>query len=180
MKNNKFRLAVVAMLTLAALIVIGACVSKSPEPAVIDSQAARPVEIFKSITVQNESDLRGTLNVDKAATFNSTVTATGDVTLNDSVVVGAQTAISVTNDATITPTGSYQPLTSAGTVTASLATSGYTTGTLLTLLNTANTTIVFTDTGTLKASGNVSLGQYDAASFIFDGTNWIQISESDN
>jgi len=90
------------------------------------------------------------------------------------------TAISVTNNATITPTASYQPLSSAGTVTASLSTSGIVTGAVLMLVNTTNTTIILTDTGTLKASGNVSLGQYDAAQFSFDGTNWIQTGESDN
>lgn len=177
------------VLVLAAL---AGCVPTEPTATPIESQAARAQESFKTILVSGKTDLRGTLDVAGAADFDSTLNVDGTATLSadatvaegltvgDGLAVSAQTAISVTNNATITPTGTYQPLESADTVTASLAASGYAAGTLLTLINTSNTTIVFTDTGTLKASGNVSLGQYDAALFWFDGTNWIQIGESDN
>lgn len=89
------------------------------------------------------------------------------------------TEIVVTTDAVITPMGSYQPLSSAGTVqTASIATG--TAGDVLTLINTANTTIVLTDTGTLKLGGNRSLGQYDTITLISDGTNWVERSFANN
>lgn len=89
------------------------------------------------------------------------------------------TSITVTTDAIITPLGSYQPLTSSGTVqTASLATG--TAGDVLTLVNTTNTSIVLTDTGTLKLAGNRTLGQYDTLTLVSDGTNWIERSFANN
>lgn len=88
-------------------------------------------------------------------------------------------SITVTTDALITPLGSYQPLTSAGTVqTASIAAG--TAGDLLTLVNTTNTSIVFTDTGTLKLAGNRTLGQFDTLTLVSDGSNWIERSFANN
>ena len=110
----------------------------------------------------------------------ASVSTTGDITSGDDFLVSAQTVISPTDTATITPTGTYQPLSSAGAVTVALSASGYTTGSLLVLINTSDTTILISDTGTTKASSAVSLGQYDAALLWFDGANWIQIGESDN
>jgi hypothetical protein len=89
------------------------------------------------------------------------------------------TSITVTTDSLITPLGSYQPLTSGGTVqTASIAAG--TAGDLLTLVNTTNTSIVFTDTGTLKLAGNRTLGQFDSLTLISDGTNWVERSFANN
>jgi len=110
----------------------------------------------------------------------ASLSTTGDITSGDDFLVSAQTVISPTDTATITPTGTYQPLSSAGAVTVALSASGYTAGSLLVLINTSNTTILISDTGTTKASSAVSLAQYDAALLWFDGTNWIQIGESDN
>ena len=113
------------------------------------------------------------------------VIAGDDLTVGDDAVIGglykltAATAISVTTDATITPTGSYQPLESAGNVqTSSIAVLAA--GTVVHFVNTANTTITFTDTGTLKLSGNAALGQYDSLILLSDGTNWIEVSETNN
>lgn len=93
--------------------------------------------------------------------------------------IAPATSITVTTDAIITPLGSYQPLSSAGTVqTASIATG--TAGDLLTLVNNTNTTITLTDTGTLKLGGNRALGQYDTITLISDGTNWVERSFANN
>lgn len=99
--------------------------------------------------------------------------ATVDLTLTPAA------EIVVTMNATITPLGSYQPLSSAGTVNTSSITVGPA-GNLLTLVNTANTSIVFTDTGTLKLSGNITLGQFDTLTLVSDGVNWVQRSTSNN
>jgi hypothetical protein len=89
------------------------------------------------------------------------------------------TSITVTTDSLITPLGSYQPLTSGGTVqTASIAAG--TAGDVLTLINTTNTSIVFTDTGTLKLGGNRTLGQYDSLMLVSDGTNWVERAFANN
>lgn len=97
----------------------------------------------------------------------------------DSLILPKQTSITVANDTVITPLGSYQPISSAGTVgTASITVQAA--GFELTLVNTAATTITFTDTGTLKLTGNIALGQYDTLRLISDGTNWLQLSTANN
>lgn len=170
------RLMIVSGIVGLMLLALAACIT---QPAAT-SQGVNPVMDFKAITVSGQANFNG------PARFASATTALGDaafaanVGVSGAFYIDAQPVISVTDNATVTPTGSYQPLESAGWVTASLSTSGYSPGTVLTLINTANTTVTFTDTGTLKSSGNVNLGQYDAAQFWFDGTNWIQTGESDN
>lgn len=106
------------------------------------------------------------------------VVATGYVSAGSWQVAGARTAISVTNGSAITATGSYQPLTSGGTVTATITAGDA--GRLLVLVNTSATTINIQDTGIQKLSAAAALGQYDALVLWSDGTNWIEISRSDN
>jgi hypothetical protein len=103
-----------------------------------------------------------------------------EVVVDGDLILAAQTAISVTNGMTLTPTGSYQLLTSAAASRAFGAITAADAGTVLTLVNTVNQTITITDTGTLKLSGNAALGQYDSITLISDGTNWIELNESDN
>lgn len=88
-------------------------------------------------------------------------------------------SITVTTDSLITPLGSYQPLTSAGSVQTALIAAG-TAGDLLTLVNNTNTTITISDTGTLKLGGNRALGQFDTLTLISDGTNWVERSFGNN
>ncbi len=88
------------------------------------------------------------------------------------------TAISITDGYVLTPTGSYVQLESAGTVTMSLGTVDA--GHQLLLVNTANTTINIEDDGTAKLSAAGALGQHDSLLLISDGTNWIEVSRSDN
>jgi hypothetical protein len=93
-------------------------------------------------------------------------------------LIPASTVV-VTTDGTITPAGSYQPISSAGNVqTASIAAG--TAGDILYLINTSNTTITITDTGTLKLGGNRALGQYDTLTLMSDGTNWVERSYTNN
>ncbi len=102
-----------------------------------------------------------------------------DLEIQDWLGVAAQTAISVTMNGCITPTGTYQLLESAANVSTSNLAAG-TTGQLLILVNTADTTITITDTGTLKLSGNAAITQYDTLTLISDGTNWLELSVSNN
>jgi len=101
----------------------------------------------------------------------------GDSQVNDFYIADVQGALTLTDNGVITPTGTYQPITEAGDVTVTIKSTGYVTGTLLVLINTAEQTVVITDTASYSAP---SLGQYDTASFIWDGTQWVQIGEVDN
>ena len=92
-----------------------------------------------------------------------------------------RTAITVTDNATINSTGTYQRLTAA----AAVGTSGdnLTTkpaGTLLILVNTGANTITITETANIKSAGNVALGTLDSATFVSDGADWYQIGASNN
>lgn len=92
-----------------------------------------------------------------------------------------RTALTVTMNGNVNPTGTYQRLTAAGAV----GTSGANlvvkpAGTLLILVNTGSNTITFTETGTLISAGNIALGAGDSATLVSDGTNWTQIAASNN
>lgn len=99
--------------------------------------------------------------------------------LNGSLRALPMTPIAVSNNSIITTTGVYQPLTATVACgTSSIAAAAA--GTMVVFENLSNNTITLTDTETLLLSGNAALGQYDTLSLISDGTNWIQVSKSDN
>lgn len=128
--------------------------------------------ITGAVTMADNASVAGTLGV----TGNSTFSA--DVAIADDLIISSQTAISVTDGGIITATGTYQQLESAGTVTATVAVLPV--GTVLTLINTTATTINIVDTGTAKLSTAGALGQYDSLVLWSDGTNWIEVSRSNN
>lgn len=105
--------------------------------------------------------------------------ADGFVRVDRFLRLAPNTPISVTQNMTITAQGSYQPLTSAGNVgTAKIARGNA--GDVLLLVNTVNTTITISDTGTLKLGGNRALGQFDTLTLVSDGTNWIERAFTNN
>lgn len=148
----------------------------------------------QGIKQQFEHVIARALTVEGAATMNADLTVADDLTIGDAATATSisaatgifdiarltpATAISVTQGLTITAAGSYQPLESAGNVSTGAITAGAA-GDVLILANQANTTITISDTGTLKLSGNLALGQYDSVTLISDGTNWIQAATSNN
>ena len=90
-----------------------------------------------------------------------------------------QTAISVTTDGAVDPTGSYQQLTASGAVQTSDVTCG-SEGDIVMYANTVAQTITITDTGTLKMAGNFAMGQYDTLTLLSDGTNCLEIARANN
>jgi hypothetical protein len=125
----------------------------------------------------------GTLDIQDGATFTLAETLTqsdGDLIVADDLKIKAQTAIAVTDNSTITPTGTFQPLSAAANTATSSITAGANNEFLILYNSSATYTIVLTDTGTLKLSGNITLGQYDTLTLISDGTNWIQVATSNN
>jgi len=141
--------------------------------------SAEDITATDDLTVTDDASIGDALSVTGATTLASTVTLSdGDLVVADDLRVTAQTAISVTNGAVFTPTGTYQPIKSAGTVTPTVAVG--TAGDLLVLINTSNTTINIADSGTMMLSSAVALGQYDSLTLWCDGTNWIEIATSNN
>jgi hypothetical protein len=92
----------------------------------------------------------------------------------------AQTAVTVTQNGTINPTGTYQPVSAAAAVSTGSIAAG-TAGDLLILEGTDDTkTVTISDTGTLKLGGNRALGADDTLTLLSDGTNWIELSFVNN
>jgi hypothetical protein len=105
-----------------------------------------------------------------------------------------QDTIVVTVGTVITPTGTYQPISSAIDVSScTLEAAGmlgrytgvrnvtYTTGSLLWLINVSSTTITVTEGETADLTGtSVALGISDTLLLFFDSSDWIELSESDN
>lgn len=188
---------------ITALLVLG-LLALASGPAL--GQAARqPFEwiIAKQLTVLGSTSLEGTLttsgdmvigddlNVTDGATIAGTlmgndIYATGDVRAGDDLQAAnflrmvPTTAITVTAGMAIQPTGSYQPLRSAGAVGATLALTGSSAGNVVVLVNEVNQTITISDTSTTMLAGNVALGQYDTLTVITDGTNWYELDRSNN
>lgn len=106
------------------------------------------------------------------------VTGFANLRISNFYRAAPRTAITLTNGGTLNATGTYQRITAAGAVGASIATKPA--GTLLILVNTGSNTITFTETATLISAGNIALGAGDSATLISDGTNWTQISGSNN
>ena len=116
----------------------------------------------------------GTLGV----TGNTTLS--GDVTIDDDLIIDPQAVtIAVTDDSTITALGTVTKLSAAASCGTATITAG-TAGQVLILMGPAANTITITDTGTLKLGGNCALTANDTLTMISDGTNWNEISCSDN
>jgi hypothetical protein len=86
--------------------------------------------------------------------------------------------LTITDGATIVPTGAVMELTSAGAVGAELSTAGD--GQLLILVNVGAQTITISDTATIESTGDIALGQYDTLTLIGSGVKWYQVAASNN
>lgn len=119
-----------------------------------------------------------------ASTFGSLVSNTS-IRAGSWIKVGTfhrlteQTAITVTTDGAVDPTGSYQQLTAAGAVQTSDVTCG-SEGDIVMYVNSVNQTITLTDTGALRLTGNFAMGQYDTLTVLSDGTNCLEIARANN
>jgi hypothetical protein len=169
------RILVFALLALMVALIVAAVppLARIRTAILCDAGETNCVEAWSGASITMYSDAAST----QVFAVNG---STGTVRHKGYDILDASTAISVTNGGIITPTATYQPLQSAGTVTATIETTGYVTGTRLVLINTSNTTINVQDTGTQMLSAAWAAGQYDVLVLWFDGTNWIEISRSNN
>lgn len=106
------------------------------------------------------------------------------LTFSEFMAAAEQAAVVVTSGSTITPTGTYQPLTSTGAQTTSTSEAiadGTVIGQLLILVNeNASSAITIDDGGNTKLSGDAVLGADDTLMLIWDGADWLEIAQSDN
>jgi hypothetical protein len=110
------------------------------------------------------------------------LSVTGNSTLGEDVLVDnyqsftKQTRIVVTDGSTITPLGTYAPISSTATTGTSSITAGERAGQLLILHNVGSNTITLTDTGTLHLTGNGTMTADDSTILVWDGSAWNQIA----
>ncbi len=193
-RANKYTLFIAILLVVAML---AACVPPAPvQPAPLDEQVAGAGVnelVVTALTVRNDATVNGDLDIGGATTVDGALTVagavagdiTGDITIDDWLDITAQTAISVTAGAIITPTGSYQPLTSGGAVTTSTTTpiaAGTVVGRVVILRNAnASDAITIDGTGgTVECKANVVMGAGDTLTLFWTGAKWNCLSSYDN
>lgn len=191
--------AVVALVLLFAMVFevsvsIPVFETAAPEPVVsIGAQAVRErisidsrddVYLFNGADLYMYSDDHSTQKFHADGATGNLATA-GNVTTGNFLSIGAQTAISVTAGATITPTGTFQPLESSGAVTTSTSEAvadGSSVGDLLILMNTNASDIITIDGtgGNVECKADVALGAGDTLFLIWEGDDWYCLSGYDN
>ena len=106
------------------------------------------------------------------------------LTFSEFLAAAEQTAVALGDGETITPTGTYQPLTSSGAVTTSATTAiadGTVNGQLLILVNeNASDTIIVKDSANTHLTGDVTLGNDDTLMLLWDGADWLAIGGENN
>ncbi len=143
--------------------------------------AATPVFAINnggSITLQQGEIIANVIDGTIALTA-TTISAAGNLQTTGFGRYAAVSSIAVTQNSTITPTGTYQPLTAAGAVSTGSLVCG-TAGNLIVLTNTSANNIVISDTGTIMLSGDLTIGQYDTLTLLSDGTNCLEITFTNN
>ncbi len=110
----------------------------------------------------------------------SNVTHFTGVAVEDVLRIAPQDVQTVTTGMTLTPTGAYQPLQAIGADRGFGAITAGTAGDVLLLQNVLTYTVGVSDTGTLKLGGDRTLGQYDTLLLVCDGTNWLEVSYTNN
>lgn len=136
------------------------------------------------LVVGDDATVAGDL-IANAGTFTTTLTvgtgltiSDGNAVVADTLRLGAQTAITVTDGDAFTVTGTYQPIQAAGEVTPTVTVG--TVGDLVVLVNIGTEAINLAAAGTMKLSAAWAAGQYDTLMLWCDGTNWLEISRSNN
>ncbi len=103
-----------------------------------------------------------------------TTTTFTDLTISGAANLGWN-AISPATGSTLTPTYSVYKIDTSAAITMTLGTTGAVSGQLLILYGDDNYTVTINDTNLLSTTGNaLSVGQYDVAVFIFNGSKWVE------
>jgi hypothetical protein len=149
------------------------------------------VLMLQNLRVLGTSTLNGDITASDDLTVTDQLVVDGDVTVGDDVTVVDLLAVgkiratkgttqTLTASAPITSVATFQPISAAGNIGTSAIAAGAAPGSLLIIENIANVSIVITDESTTMLTGNITLGQYDTLSLIWDGTNWVQLTTANN
>lgn len=119
------------------------------------------------------------------ANITGSIDGSADVDVGTWLNLSLQSTIAITEGDTITPTGTYQVITSSIACTTSTSTAianGGETGDVLILRNgnAANAIVVDGTGANVECKANVSLGASDALMLIWNGSDWNCVSNYDN
>jgi hypothetical protein len=127
----------------------------------------------------NDLGVAGDAEVDGALDVDGTANVAGAVTFQGAFY-SSFTDLAVSNGDTITPTYTTYALDSSGAVTVTLAASAQE-GQLLVLIGDDANDITIADTNIRTNDGNAQvLNQYDVLMLVYQDSEWIEISNSDN
>lgn len=131
--------------------------------------------------ISGNTTISGTSNLVGNTTVAGTFAANGDsLTVAKTMNLARQGAIAVTDGSTITPTGTFQELTAAGAVGASVAAPAAA-GQLVILFNSTANAITITDTTGIALATDAVLGQNDSVTIISTAAGqWMEVSRSNN
>lgn len=133
-----------------------------------------------TISTAGVGQFNGALTVDGASTLTGDVTASADLSVDDTLNLD-ETAYTSTGAQNLTPTATFYELAPAATLTLTLQTGSAAAGDLLILASTVATSTVIVDTGCTVGGSTVSLGSDgDMAIFIYTGAAWCEIASPDN
>lgn len=154
-------------------------------------QAQTSRSVFSWVITNRATVQSGGLTVSGAttlddATVGDDLTVTDDASTNDLIVadfevVTPQTTLLLTMNGWITPTGTIQPIRSAGAVSVnSTRIAPGSSGQRLTLVNYGSNTVTITETAPHLMAGNFAIGQGDNITMVYSGTAWIELGRSNN
>lgn len=205
--KERTRLTLAALLTVVLLLLAAG--------VVWGQSGSTPITwaVIRRLTVTSRADILAVLNMNNYAItnigaagtdFSSTgsltlandLTVTDDATITDDLTAAdvyagdwlhltASATVAVGSGATITPLGSYQPITSTAGVTTSTSTAiadGSAAGDILILRNANASDAITVDGagGNVECGGNVALGGNDVLTLIWNGSDWSCLALRDN
>lgn len=144
-----------------------------------DMAVTDDLTVTDDVDITGDTTVGGTFEATGASTLTGAVASDASLTAGTFGIYTEQSVIEATDGGYITATGTYQPITSTGNVGLS-SVAVLTVGKIVILTNESNTTITITDTGTTMLSGDTALGQYDTLTLLSDGTNMIEIGQTNN
>lgn len=135
--------------------------------------------------VDGNGIVTGTFNATGNSSTNGTFGASGAMSTGGNMSTALfykatnQGNLTITEGVAFTPTGTFQGLTAAGSVSTGQMTV-LPTGSIVTLINFGSNTITLTETSNTVQAGDVALGQYDNITYFSDGTRMIQVAATNN
>jgi hypothetical protein len=141
-----------------------------------DATIGDDLAVADTLTVTGAAAFNGGSNL--GATSSSSLNVSGATSIGTFVSIAPQGAVVVTEGSVITPTGSFQRIEAAGSVTGSLGVPQ--SGQIVTLMNSSANAITIADTTGQVLSANAVLGQWDTLTVIGYGSAWHELARSNN